>query len=547
MFSSIAPRRDSGPQIRAIAFEVIEKCNLFCSFCVRSADRKLRGAVPPDRFARRIKTVVEEFPELYHIAITGGEPFLHPKLLQLVSIAHQTGKRVSITTNGTIRGEQALRIFKTLKRIHLIISIDGSTADIHDTVRGQQGAFDRTVDFAHQCHRVGLPFLVNMTVGPSNYEHVYSLIELANSLGALDVSVSLIKPHGRGSELRNGSEILVETARQVMMAKRDFGSLAIHFTEPLAHIFDPLLAGSGMRKGCGAGSGTLHVQCDGTVLICTACAASYGNLDAFESGFAAQVHLNSNRRHINRREGLGGECGNCEYTDVCGGCRCRAQVTSSLLGEDPLCPKNSATVSPHDLHKFFYAVGERLGCRGSLEPWSIDAEINDPTSLLTTERALRRWLEIGVLPMELSGRRIALIGPRMDRSALMLAAGGATVNVFGGDSTTYEELKAFAISTDLSVATHLGSFAEQPIGVAYDFVYFRNALHIGNVAPALASAHRHLYPNGTLLIDLLPDGSSHPVPSRLSILDGLRSAGFGRPRVADFDRSLRFQVSATPL
>jgi AdoMet-dependent heme synthase len=547
MDSRMVPPPDYSTQIRVIAFEVIEKCNLSCSFCVRNADRKLRGAVPQGRFERRIETVIDSFPELHLIAITGGEPFLHPKLSELVSIAHQTGKRVSITTNGTIRGERALRAFQALGRIHLIISLDGPGAEIHDAVRRQQGAFNRTTNFARQCHEIGLPFLVNMTVGESNYEYVYELVELANGLGARDVSVSLIKPHGRGEELRNGPEILVETSRQVMRAKRDFSSLPIHFSEPLAHILDPLLAGSGMRRGCGAGSGTLHVQCDGTVLICTACAASYGNLDAFESGFGAQVLSNANRRQINGRAGLGGECGTCEYTKVCGGCRCRAEADGALLGGDPLCPKNSATIPTHELDKFFQAVSERL-VSGNLENWVAGSEIGKLTSFLPAERALHRWLELGLLPMKLSGRRITLIGPRMARSALILGASGATVDVFGADNSTLETLQELAIATGLPVAVHHRSFeSEQPAGSSGDFVYFRNALHARNVASALASAHRHLHPNGTLLIDLLPDSQSHSAPSRLSILDGLRSAGFGRPRVVDFDRSLRFQVSATRL
>ena len=39
-----------------------------------------------------------------------------------------------------------------------------------------------------------------------------------------------------------------------------------------------------------------------------------------------------------RQERLGGRCGACEFSKLCGGCRCRAYATSGdYLAEDPAC------------------------------------------------------------------------------------------------------------------------------------------------------------------------------------------------------------------
>jgi MoaA/NifB/PqqE/SkfB family radical SAM enzyme len=130
--------------------------------------------------------------------------------------------------------------------------------------------------FVETCQQLQIRFLVNMTVGEANYRHVYDTVLLARKIGALDIGVALVKPEGRGKQVADGQVVLAEVGRQVMLAKRDFEpNLIVRFLDPLAHIVDASLAQPGHRGGCGMGLGALHVQCNGNVLICTACKESW--------------------------------------------------------------------------------------------------------------------------------------------------------------------------------------------------------------------------------------------------------------------------------
>jgi hypothetical protein len=62
---------------------------------------------------------------------------------------------------------------------------------------------------------------------------------------------------------------------------------------------------------------------------------SAGNLR--QTSFA-EIWRQSKPMHDLRHPQLGGKCGSCEFTQICGGCRCRAYATyGDYLAEDPAC------------------------------------------------------------------------------------------------------------------------------------------------------------------------------------------------------------------
>ncbi|MBE6598768.1 MAG: radical SAM protein [Ruminococcaceae bacterium] len=83
-------------------FEITNACNLSCSFChgTRRPIRYLtveeftRGAVELRGFADYL---------YYHLM---GEPLLHPKLEEFLTIAHSLGFKSVLTTNGTLLGSR---------------------------------------------------------------------------------------------------------------------------------------------------------------------------------------------------------------------------------------------------------------------------------------------------------------------------------------------------------------------------------------------------------------------------------------------------------
>jgi len=95
--------------------------------------------------------IVKKLPQrLRDIDLTGGEPFLHPNLVEIVRILKNTcpKARILITTNGLLP-EKIKKIMPALLRIDknlaVRVSLDGM-GEVHDKMRGINGAFKKAIE-----------------------------------------------------------------------------------------------------------------------------------------------------------------------------------------------------------------------------------------------------------------------------------------------------------------------------------------------------------------------------------------------------------------
>jgi radical SAM protein with 4Fe4S-binding SPASM domain len=101
---------------------------------------------------------------------------------------------------------------------------------------------------------------------------------------------------------------------------------------------------AGGAGGCPAGTHYLGIRPNGDVTPCPYLPLFAGNLK--EAGLRALWDDSELFVRIRRRNDLGGRCGACELSSMCGGCRARAYgMTGDLMAEDPLCTHQPGTLS----------------------------------------------------------------------------------------------------------------------------------------------------------------------------------------------------------
>lgn len=130
-----------GPVFAAI--DITYRCNLQCPYCFVSAGkRKNAPTISKQNFTRIVDLLADS--GTLGICLCGGEPTLHPDLLEFISYAKDYGMTVNMVTNGTlINREFANRLAKA--GIDLVqVSMDGSRAEIMDRLRGK-GTYDRAI------------------------------------------------------------------------------------------------------------------------------------------------------------------------------------------------------------------------------------------------------------------------------------------------------------------------------------------------------------------------------------------------------------------
>lgn len=83
-----------------------KRCNYDCSYCGSDIHNRVDPHMPFEVFAGAIDKLVDtakSVGKITRISLTGGEPFVHPQIIEMLKYAKDTGiDRFSVTTNGSV-------------------------------------------------------------------------------------------------------------------------------------------------------------------------------------------------------------------------------------------------------------------------------------------------------------------------------------------------------------------------------------------------------------------------------------------------------------
>lgn len=128
---------------------------------------------------------------IHVVRLTGGEPLLHPQIVELLDVVEESGMRSSIITNGYFLPEQIQKLHSSgLKQV--IVSIDGLKRT-HDKLRQKSGLYDRALAGLVLAAELGLHTRVNTVVGPYNFRDLPFLQEILAKLGIDQWEISALK------------------------------------------------------------------------------------------------------------------------------------------------------------------------------------------------------------------------------------------------------------------------------------------------------------------------------------------------------------------
>jgi MoaA/NifB/PqqE/SkfB family radical SAM enzyme len=145
---------------------IINSCQLRCTGCWVDVEgpRQMIGLDDLNRIINDAKKHGNRF-----FGILGGEPFLHPNLLELLE-AHR-GCYFQVFTNGLALTDKVAARLRELGNVTPLISIEGSEV-VSDQRRGGPNVFARTLAGLEQCRKHRLIFGVATSVCQSNFELV---------------------------------------------------------------------------------------------------------------------------------------------------------------------------------------------------------------------------------------------------------------------------------------------------------------------------------------------------------------------------------------
>jgi MoaA/NifB/PqqE/SkfB family radical SAM enzyme len=183
----------------SLQFELTGRCNLKCRHCYNRS-----GDLPPDMMTvERWKEISKEIVEnggIFECVISGGEPLLIGKgLFDIMDILHDDGTVFMLISNGFLMTQDIISRLKEYRYRWVQISIDGSTAKMHDELRQVEGSWEKAVHAALMIADAGIPLAIANTVTSATIEDLPEMARLAFECGASSLITGEIFPSGRGS------------------------------------------------------------------------------------------------------------------------------------------------------------------------------------------------------------------------------------------------------------------------------------------------------------------------------------------------------------
>ena len=138
-------------------FEVTRRCNLRCRMCQYQEwfDRTAAAAqMEGELSTKEWMDLVDETGRFSLITFTGGEPWVRPDFPEILEHASRK-RRVHFISNGLLLNRERTELCVSLAPRGMLgkglcfvgLSIDG-TREIHDEIRGREGAFDQAIEAA---------------------------------------------------------------------------------------------------------------------------------------------------------------------------------------------------------------------------------------------------------------------------------------------------------------------------------------------------------------------------------------------------------------
>ena len=360
----------SGDHPFILIWEVTQACDLACLHC--------RACAQPQRSLLELTT--SEGEDLIRqvrglkvpvFVLTGGDPLKRPDIYHLVEYGTSLGVRVSLSPSATpLLTREALARLKACGLARLAISLDGSSAVLHDHFRGVSGSYDRVLQAIAWAHELGLPVQVNSTMTRHNVHDFDALARLMERLNVILWSVFFLVPTGRGKteDLLSGEEFerlfekLYQLSNRVSFDVKT--TEAMHYRRffsqqrTLEKKVDPESAAQRPRgplwlkssvlsqsspdgipratRGINDAKGFVFVSHVGEVYPSGFLPLSGGNI---RQASLAEIYRNTPLFVALRNpDNLKGKCGVCEYREICGGSRARAYaLTGDPFSPEPCC------------------------------------------------------------------------------------------------------------------------------------------------------------------------------------------------------------------
>ena len=253
--------------MRTASINIESGCNATCNHC--SADHIMEQTEISDDQLNldELRRVIDGCLRAgaVSINITGGEPLLHPNILDIIRAVPPHRGAANIQTNGLLLTDAFARDLAEAGLYIAMISLHSHRPEVHDDLLNVPGAFGKVMDAIDNCHRYGIPVILNCTL---THDKVVdgTLWEMVRLGRDKDVTVNFVQPCTTGKW---------EEQLDVRLTEDDYAEFDKAMKLPWV-----VWEGKSNYKhnGCRPGIERIYVSSSGDVIPCAFIHLNFGNV-----------------------------------------------------------------------------------------------------------------------------------------------------------------------------------------------------------------------------------------------------------------------------
>ena len=293
---------------KKVHITMTNNCNMRCPHCFVSA-----GMVEKQELnVEKILTVIGEIEKINgptDIVVSGGEPLVHPGILQLLK--GLKGHNVSLFSNGALINENDYAIIADCCQ-EVQISFEGVTQDAYERIRGR-GNYNKALHAIELLKTTGIKITLAITIIPSTVENIRDhLIPFVNSFEYENLEIRL-----NDNIEMTGNALTMDFSG---FDKYEVDKMMLSLVGQLQDMGVTKVASSGRNvkfRNCGIGT-NIVVDANGKIYPCNKFSSYYCGLDEEMS----LIFRDFNELNRSTSTDFMRKCKKCELRYICaGGCR----------------------------------------------------------------------------------------------------------------------------------------------------------------------------------------------------------------------------------
>jgi len=230
------------------------------------------------------------------VYFTGGEPTLHPNVVEIVDYANRLGLVTAMTTNGTV-DKRLLKELKEAGLYNLSVSIDHWDAAICEKIRGHKDIMAKQVETIKYSKEIGMRTYALAFLNPPLMEDgVEKLIAYVNSLGVpfgfCHPTKTGINSYGLGGVLSEEEmhRKLEPSVKMILISKKNGCNIANLYTyiEDILNFYDKKIP----NFYCKGGEDVFYIDWLGDVYPCFLKSRLFNILSGEKPQFLKNVKCN---------------------------------------------------------------------------------------------------------------------------------------------------------------------------------------------------------------------------------------------------------------